>query len=237
MIIIVVMVLVIRNSKIENLGYFEKLFRKYSVDFTYVDGENLRDGLFESNINNFMGLVVLGGDQSVYEEDKFSYLSIEKKIITKFIEKDKPVLGICLGSQLIASVLGAKVYRGDKGEEIGWYDVYITDMAKLDSVFSNYYPSIKVFQWHGDTFDLPKDTLLLATSENYPNQAFRYKSNVYALQFHIEVEKDDIELWLSRSKKLSEDDKSKVLEEYYLYSNRMRDLSEGVVKNLFVLER
>jgi GMP synthase (glutamine-hydrolysing) len=128
---------------------------------------------------------------SVYEN--LPYLNKEQALIKKASAREIPVLGICLGSQLIAQALGGRVYRGKK-KEIGWFDVALTDQGRSDIFKGIKSKNIKVFQWHGDTYDLPKDALLLATSELYP-QAFRIGTSVGIL-FHLEIQAKMAQKWV-----------------------------------------
>ena len=129
-------------------------------------------------------LIILGGPMGVYEQEKYSWLTLEKEFIKQAIEQNKTVIGICLGSQLIASALEANVYP-NKEKEIGWFPITISD-AIINPLFNNE-KIYTVFHWHGDTFDLPKNATLLASSVGCINQAFIYKANVIGLQFHLEV--------------------------------------------------
>jgi GMP synthase-like glutamine amidotransferase len=142
---------------------------------------------------DFSLVVILGAPESA--NDDLPYLQAEQELIKKSVEKNVPVLGICLGSQLIAKTFGAKVYSGPK-KEIGFYnDLKISDDSPFFSGFQN---PFTVFHWHGDTFDLPEGAVRLASSEHYDNQAFRYKSAV-GLQFHMEVNEDMVNLWLDNT--------------------------------------
>jgi GMP synthase-like glutamine amidotransferase len=129
-------------------------------------------------------LIVLGGPMSVHDEAEFPWLRLEKETLRKFIaDKQKPLLGICLGAQLIATVLGAKVYRNTQ-KEIGWFDVNI----KPCGIFKNSsVAAATVFHWHGEAFELPFGAELLASSQVTPVQAFQYGDKVVALQFHPEM--------------------------------------------------
>jgi GMP synthase (glutamine-hydrolysing) len=138
---------------------------------------------------------VLGGPMGVYEADKYPHLAQEVACIRDAINQDKPVLGICLGAQLIAAALGSVVQRHTESE-IGWYDVSLTEEGKKDPVLGVLAPTEKIFQWHGDTFDIPKNAVWLAKSKACSNQAFRYGNKVYGFQFHLEVDEPMIERWL-----------------------------------------
>ena len=128
-------------------------------------------------------LIVMGGPMSVYDEDIFPWLTEEKKFIRSAIDSGKTVIGICLGSQFIADVLGAKVYP-NKIKEIGWLEISKTNNHPLTENFTN---KTTVFQWHGDTFDIPADADQLFESDVCKNQAFIYDNRVLALQFHFEA--------------------------------------------------
>lgn len=137
-------------------------------------------------------LVIMGGPMSAYDDDQISWLGDEKRLIDDAIRSGKKVLGVCLGAQLIAAVLGARVYPG-KEKEIGWHPVWLTE-AGLDSTFFRQVPrEFSPLHWHGDTFDLPKGANLLASSELTPQQAFSFGTTVLALQFHFEMRQGDAE--------------------------------------------
>ena len=129
-------------------------------------------------------LIVMGGPMSVNDEEKFPWLVEEKKFIRDAIESGTPVLGICLGAQLIASAMGAAVY-GNPHKEIGWFPV--RGVASPDADVFSFPPSMDVFHWHGETFDLSPGAIHLARSEGCENQAFQLGSSVIGLQFHLET--------------------------------------------------
>lgn len=143
------------------------------------------------DLNAIDWLIVMGGPMGVYDEDKYPYLKLEKQFIKGAIDKQKTVLGICLGAQLIAEVLGSKVYPNTQ-KEIGWFPIQKTKVAKEDSLFDFIPDSFNVFHWHGDTFNLPDGAMHIAESDLTLNQAFRYNENVVGLQFHFEVGEKDI---------------------------------------------
>ena len=128
---------------------------------------------------------------SVYEEEKYPWLLAEKKFIKQAIDKGKIVLGICLGSQMIADVLGAKVYP-NQYKEIGWFPIRMMSGADQSGFFNFFPKELMVFQWHGDTFDIPLGALYIASSEACKNQAFVFNEKVVALQFHFEVNVEDV---------------------------------------------
>jgi GMP synthase-like glutamine amidotransferase len=129
-------------------------------------------------------LIVMGGPMSANDEDEFPWLVSEKKFIGEAIHAGKPVLGICLGAQLIAGAAGARVYRNHV-KEIGWFPV--CGIPSNDSSIFRFPPSLKVFHWHGETFDLPSGAILLAKSDGCENQAFQIGKSVIGLQFHLET--------------------------------------------------
>lgn len=137
-------------------------------------------------------LIVMGGPMNIYEDDKYLWLTEEKRFIEQAIEQDKTVIGICLGAQLIADVLGSKVYRGQH-KEIGWFPIEMTDEAEHSVAFNSLPPKLTVFHWHGDTFDLPQGATRLASSEGCKNQTFIYNEKVLGLQFHLESTQDSVQ--------------------------------------------
>lgn len=173
----------------------------------YLNAEKIPSSICDLSIGDavpdpgsFTHLIVMGGPMAVYEMQRYPYLVAEARLIDAAIKSDKHVLGVCLGAQMVAHVLGARVYPGDK-KEIGWMEVELTPDGMTDPLISALaLPGrnvAQVFQWHGDTFDLPRDSARLASSELFPNQAFRSADRVYALQFHIEVTPAIVLDWLA----------------------------------------
>ncbi len=134
----------------------------------------------------FDWLVIMGGPMNIYEEDKYPWLVAEKEFIKNSIENNKTVIGLCLGGQLIADVIGGRVVQ-NKEKEIGWFSVSLTREALSTPLFSHFPAEPMVFQWHGDTFiDLPDEAVLLASNEACDNQAFAWKDRIFGFQFHLE---------------------------------------------------
>ncbi|HRU39434.1 MAG TPA: type 1 glutamine amidotransferase [Candidatus Goldiibacteriota bacterium] len=143
-------------------------------------------------INSFDWLIIMGGPMNVDEHAKYPWLKAEKSFIREAIASGKTVLGICLGGQLISRSLGAKVAK-NKYREIGWHSVRLTPAGKKSVLFRGFPSVFTPIHWHGDTFSLPKGVRLLASSRACRNQAYEYKGNVFALQFHVEYSRKHIE--------------------------------------------
>lgn len=194
------MIAIVKNVKTEGPGSIESFLRERSIKFEIFEAE---EGELPQNLEKFNALVVLGGPMGVYEMEHYPYLKAVSRLIREAVNRNIKVLGICLGAQLIAHALGGRVYKGHT-EEIGWYEIELTGDALRDPLMLSLakHPSVgdiwrkfKVFHWHGDTFEIPMGAVHLARSSLYENQAFKYRDNVYALQFHIEVTKELLEKW------------------------------------------
>ncbi len=133
------------------------------------------------------GLIVMGGPMGVYQQERYPFIRDELKLIESAAAAKLPVLGVCLGAQMVAAALGAKVVKNPAGKEIGWYPIRMSAAARDDRLFRGIAETITPFHWHGDIFELPDGAVALASSERTPCQAFRHGDNVHALQFHIEV--------------------------------------------------
>jgi len=140
------------------------------------------------------GLVVLGGPMGVYEESKYPWMTDELNAIRLSLKIGRPILGICLGSQMLAHAGGGRVYKGP-GPEVGWYPVTLTKEGHLDPLFLGLEETLTAFHWHGDTFSLHPEATRLAQSALYANQAFRIGVNAYGFQFHMETTEDMIRSW------------------------------------------
>lgn len=179
----------IQHLSFEDLGAWEDAFYQLGYRVRY----------FESGIDDlskaleYEGLtVILGGPIGVYENQDYPFLNQEIDLLKVRLKQNLPTLGICLGAQLIAHALGAKVYAGHQ-KEIGWSKLNIQN---INNNLLEPLNDIEVLHWHGDTFDLPVAATLLASTDHYPNQAFNVGQNILALQFHPEIAGDSLEKWL-----------------------------------------
>lgn len=178
----------IRHVPHEGLGAIEGALIDAGVVYHYSHPTEIDE------LPDYDYLIILGGPWSVY--DDFPWLEAELKLIRRAMEKNVPILGICLGAQLIATALGAEV-KPCGPREIGWYPLKLTDEGRSDALLGHLEAEETVFQWHGDMFDIPAGAAHLAASPLCRNQAFRYGDNVWALQFHLEVTPPMVEEWLT----------------------------------------
>jgi GMP synthase (glutamine-hydrolysing) len=184
--------LIIKHVDIEGPGLIEYCLEQEKISYQILE---LKTGVHLPKLDGFTHIVFLGGPMNVYEEDLYPFLRDEDLFIKEAIQRGKSILGICLGAQLIVKALGAKVFKAPV-KEIGWYDVSLTRIGSRDPLFSNLPKTFSVFQWHEDTFEIPKSAKLIATSSPVPRQAFRYGEKVYGLQFHLEVTEEMICEWM-----------------------------------------
>lgn len=185
------MILVVKNIGIEGPGLWEGVMEEKGIESRVIEASEEE---VPQDPGPYSHVLILGGPMSANEEEKYPFLSREIGLIKNCIESDKPLMGVCLGAQLIAKALGSKVYPAT-AREIGWYTVELTRSAAEDFLFSFMPPRVTVFQWHGETFDLPPHAVKLAASNACPNQAFRYKHNIYGIQFHLEVDQKMVDSW------------------------------------------
>jgi len=224
--------LVFQHVPHEILGTLNPLLKKAGFRIKYVNFG--RENYKIPDLGVYDGLIVLGGPMNVDEVKEYPYLIPELKAIEQMIDLEKPVLGICLGSQLIAKVLEARV-RKNKIKEIGWYDIMPTKEAKNDPLLSKLNEIEKIFQWHGDTFDIPDGAVHLARSVACENQAFKYGDRIYGFQFHLEVDKPMIRRWLTNPVNVKELDSlagvidpEEIRRETKIYIDRLKELGGSV---------
>jgi GMP synthase-like glutamine amidotransferase len=181
----VIRLAVLQHERETGLGRFAELFGDFAVDYEVV--QTTRGRLPDRRA--FDGALVLGGSLSAADAS----LRPARRWIRAAVLGGLPYLGICLGGQLLASALGARVWTG--GAEAGVHSVFLTEAARDDFVFSGLPRRFDVFGWHGDSFDLPRGALPLAGSLACTYQAFRHGDTAYAVQFHPEVRSDDLAAW------------------------------------------
>ena len=175
---------VLQNVQCENLGIISQVLQSYGLEPEYIHtyaGEPV-----PKYMKDAAGLVVLGGPMGVYEINQHPFLTDAMRLIDQALKHEQPILGICLGSQLLATVLGATVTRGEK-KEIGWYPVELTGAARDDLLLSDAPRGFTPLHWHGDLFDFPADAIHLASSAITPCQAFVHGLSAYGILFHMEV--------------------------------------------------
>jgi len=190
-----VKVLAVAHVAFEGLASFEEVFRARGAQITEL--VSCVEDISAVDPKAHDVAVILGGSMGVYQADIFPYLKSELKYIEARLKDDLPILGICLGSQLMAKALGADVYPGKQGKEIGWYPLTLTEEGKESPVCHLAGDKTPMLHWHGDTFDFPDGATLLASSEKYKYQAYRWGKNAIATQCHPEVTAHSLEQWLA----------------------------------------
>jgi GMP synthase (glutamine-hydrolysing) len=185
--------LVIQHVPHERLGSFEGCLTEAGCRLSTV--AIAESGAEAPTLRGIDGLIVMGGPQSVYDLDRHPWMASELALVREALHKGLPILGVCLGAQMLASALGAKVTKNPQ-KEIGWYPVMREPGADGDPLFEAFGSTETVFQWHGDAFALPKGAVRLASSPLCREQAFRYRDSVYGLQFHVEVTEPIIRAWM-----------------------------------------
>ncbi len=256
-------VLAIRHIVRENAGTIEHFLRDHAVQLDYWDIPVQPER--KISISEYAAVISLGGPMGVYEEEHHPFIRREIGFLQELVRVRKPVLGVCLGSQMLAKALGANVMKGTQ-KEIGWYDVSLTPDARKDRVFgklsggwpvpfqssrhrlvqngtaSRDYPEnrnrLRVFHWHGDTFDLPRGAVRLAYSSLYQNQAFRYDNFAYGLQFHVEMTESMIREWVAAGRKelagvSSYINPAAILKETPVYLSRLQECARQFCQEFF----
>jgi GMP synthase (glutamine-hydrolysing) len=181
---------VLQHHPVENLGTIADALEGEALAWQYVrvaDGQPV-----PADMKGAGGLIVMGGPMAVYQTDRYPWLRDEMRLIEDAIKSNMPVLGVCLGAQIVAAALGAKVERNPNGKEIGWHPIRLSDSAKDDRLMRGLPATMTPFHWHGDIFELPTGATSLASSDKTPCQAFRHGEKAYGLQFHFEVTRDGV---------------------------------------------
>lgn len=183
-------ILVLQHAECESLGTIEWALKDKGLRARYI--RPFAKEPIPAKINGAKGLIVMGGPMGVYEQEQYPYLRDELRLIERTVVAKKPVLGVCLGSQLLAHALGGEISKRSQ-KEIGWYLVRLTEEATKDPLWSNVPSEFTAFHWHGDVFSLPEGATSFASSALTDHQAFRYGANAYGLLFHLEVTKSLID--------------------------------------------
>lgn len=183
-------VLVLQHIACEPPGVFEDVLLERGAELHRVE---LDEGDALPPCRRFDAIVAMGGPMSATDDESLPWLTAEKRLIAEAVHSGTPFWGVCLGVQLLAASLGARVYPGP-GPEVGLLPVTLTDEARADPVFAHAPPELMTLQWHGDTFDLPEGAVRLASSPAYENQAFRVE-RAYGVQFHLEVSAEMAREW------------------------------------------
>jgi GMP synthase-like glutamine amidotransferase len=184
--------LVLQHLHTEHPGSFGDVIRERDLDVVTVE---LDEGEALPPLDGFDAILAMGGPMSANDDDEHPWLAGERAYLREAVEAGVPVLGACLGAQLLAAALDADVYPVPAGPEVGLLPVELTDAGRADPLFAGLGPSVMTCQWHGDTFDLPAGAELLASSPHCRNQAFRVGPSAYAIQFHVEPTREQIAEW------------------------------------------
>jgi GMP synthase (glutamine-hydrolysing) len=184
-------VLVLQHIACEPPGTYEDVLRERGAEILRVEVDEWESLPDRREVD---AIVCMGGPMSATDDPDLPWLTSEKAFVADAVGAGVPFWGVCLGVQLLAASLGARVYPGP-APEVGVLPVQLTDAARADRVFGGLPPELLTLQWHGDTFDLPSGGVLLAGSRAYPNQAFRVGAAAYGVQFHLEVSPELAREW------------------------------------------
>lgn len=221
---------ILKHVANEGAGTIHDFLNERKIPVRFI--ELYRGEPIPADLTHVRAVCVMGGPMNVDEEAKHPFLAEEKKLIRRLIADGIPVLGVCLGSQLIASALGKKVYKAPV-PEIGWSRVELTPAAAEDPVFAPLpQRPIEVLQWHEDTFDLPDGAVLLARGSEVAHQAFRVGRNAYGFQFHVEVTGSMVMDWFEKRP-----DFTPIMARYRAYQAELQVLTRRIYSAFFGLAR
>jgi GMP synthase (glutamine-hydrolysing) len=224
-------VLCVRNDRDDTLGIAVPALAEHGVPVIRLDAfaaEPLWPGLEEIS-----GIVVFGGEMNVDEVERYPNLLTQRELLRRAVDAGLPVLGICLGAQMLARALDARVYRAPV-RELGFKPVRITESGQVDPLLGAFHSGDRVFQWHEDTFDLPDGAELLAAGDDVQVQAFRMGRNAWGVQFHFEVDAEGVDAWLRAAEpsleRVWKRSAEEVREELRLYLDTQQQRSRQVFK-------
>ena len=186
-------VLCVRNDRDDTLGITVAALAEHGVPVMRLDAFDVEPRW--PGLDEISGLVVFGGEMNVDEIERYPYLLTQRELMRRAVDAGLPVLSICLGAQMMARALDARVYRAPL-RELGFKPVRITEAGEADPLLGAFHSGDRVFQWHEDTFDLPDGAELLAAGDDVQVQAFRKGPNAWGVQFHLEVDAEGIDAWL-----------------------------------------
>ena len=219
------MIVIIKHIDIEGPGTFKEYLVSAGFAFRIV---NLAKNEALPSLDEYKAIVSLGGPMNVYETDKYPFLTKEENFLKEALAERKPILGICLGAQILAKITGAAVEKTTT-KEIGWCDVELTQEASSDPLFDGLGQRFSVFQWHEDTFGIPIGGRLLAKGAKCRNQAFRFGDCAWGLQFHPEITKDMIVEWLDYCQ--NDLDRDKLLNDYSKIEDKYKQQAKTLYDN------
>jgi len=229
-------ILVIKHISIEGPGTAGDFFEDKGRKIRTIELDRGQD--LPPDLSKIEAVILLGGPMNVYEEGKYPFLKDEDAFLKKAIRENVPTLGICLGAQLLAKACGVKVKKA-KEKEIGWYKVSSTDEGRKDPLLAGIASEFDAFQWHEDTFEIPSDAALLATSNSCRNQAVRFCKNIYGLQFHIEVTGSMIKDWVKEytesSDPRSQQRDRRMLAQYTKVKEKFNKVADLIYRNFETL--
>ena len=181
---------VLQHHPVENLGSIADALEGAALAWQYIQVATGQP--VPASMKGAGGLIVMGGPVGVYQTERYPWLRDEMRLIEDAMKQNLPVLGVCLGAQILAAALGAKVDRNPNGKEIGWHPIRLHDSARDDRLMRGLPPTFTTFHWHGDIFEVPPGAVSLASSDKTPCQAFRHGDKTYAFQFHFEVTSESV---------------------------------------------
>ena len=228
-------ILVFQHVQHKTLGILDDLMTHYNLRRRYINFSRSYDR--QINYKKYHGLIILGGPMGVYEYEQYPQITEELELIRRMIDYSIPILGICLGAQLLANALGGEVFR-HKHSEIGWHAVHKTNAGNEDILFNQWQEKEHIFQWHGDTFKLPNNAKLLLEGTGCKNQAFCYQDQCYGFQFHLESDEKMINRWMKTDEFLLDTSSdpfiaNKVKHDTSLYIERSHKLAQSTFSQFF----